>query len=322
MPYKSNKRRINIIKKQSLQVQKDSKQSIISGNHIRITFTAKGELTSFKYNNKDLLVSGIRLNLYRAVTDNDGSKFHSQDPRKVMKKWIDYGLDKPVFKTEKLSIKKSANGSVNVNIVQNVKLGKLVKGVIHEQEYIISTDEVVYVRNRIKFHKTLDDLPRIGVTMTVRPGFENFQWFGRGPHESYIDRKAGARVGLYTSTVAEQYVPYIMPQEHGNKTDVRWLALYNKSNTGFLIAADELMECSASHFTIDDLLKAFHTNELVPRKEIILNLDLHQRGIGTASCGPDTLEKYRIPSGTYELNFKIQPFSMSKEKPENLARII
>ena len=69
----------------------------------------------------------------------------------------------------------------------------------------------------------ITDMPRVGVSMALAPGLEQLDWYGRGPWENYTDRKASAMVGLYQSTVSEQYVPYIMPQEHGHKTDVRWL---------------------------------------------------------------------------------------------------
>ena len=110
-------------------------------------------------------------------------------------------------------------------------------------------------------------LPRVGVILSMPEGFENFSWLGRGPEESYADRKAGVVVGLYNGTVDEQYVPYIMPQENGNKTDVRWAAVTNQNGIGLLVAANPLMETGVSHFTAHDLFTAYHTNELTRRDE-------------------------------------------------------
>ena len=136
------------------------------------------------------------------------------------------------------------------------------------------------------------------------------KWFGRGPHENYSDRNRGAAVGLYSGKVADQYVPYILPQEHGNKTDVRWLSLESSDGRGVKFsAAGRLLECSASHFTADDLFKAKHTTDLVPRPKVIVNLDYAQRGLGTASCGPDTLEQYRIQPGKYRFSYFITDLS-------------
>jgi len=108
---------------------------------------------------------------------------------------------------------------------------------------------------------------------------------------------------LYHSTVTAQYVPYILPQEHGNKTDVRWLHLRDAHGRGVRFTAQPRMEASASHFTAADLYAATHTTDLTPRPEVHLNLDYAQRGLGTASCGPDTLPQYQIQPGTYRFNF-------------------
>ena len=113
-------------------------------------------------------------------------------------------------------------------------------------------------------------------------------------------------VGLYRSTVAEEYVPYIMPQEHGHKTDARWLSLTDKRGHGVSVVGKPTIEFSVSHFTADDLFKARHTIDLAPRDEVMVCLDHLQRGLGTASCGPDTLEPYRLLDSTYKFAYRLQ----------------
>ena len=170
-------------------------------------------------------------------------------------------------------------------------------------------------------------LPRLGLTMTLTKGFEQVEWFGRGPHENYIDRNEGAAVGLYRGTVDDQYVPYIMPQENGNKTDVRWLTLSNDDGVGLLAAGKQgapgegpWMEASVSHYTSEDLYRAFHTHELIRRDETILNLDHKQCGLGGASCGPGTLPQYLIEPGTYKFIFRLRLFSAQEHSPAKLGR--
>jgi beta-galactosidase len=143
------------------------------------------------------------------------------------------------------------------------------------------------------------------VSLILNPGLEQLEWFGRGPWENYADRKASAMVGRYRSTVTEQYVPYIMPQEHGHKTEVRWLALTG-DRSGLRMEGEPTFEFSASHFTDNDLYSAFHTYELKPRPEVILNIDTVMRGLGTASCGPDTLEQYKIMQRQFEFVYRLQ----------------
>jgi len=144
-------------------------------------------------------------------------------------------------------------------------------------------------------------------------------WYGRGPHESYVDRKVGAAVGLYSGSVDEQYVPYIMPQENGNKTDVRWVALRNDQGIGWLATGRQLLEVSASHFTAEDLYRALHTNELSRRDSIAFNLDLKQCGLGGASCGPGTLAQYLIPPGTFSFGVRLCPIAADQD-PMRRAR--
>jgi beta-galactosidase len=137
-------------------------------------------------------------------------------------------------------------------------------------------------------------------------GFEKLKWFGRGPFENYSDRKRSAMIDLHESTVTAEYVPYIMPQEHGNHTDVRWLSLGEERGASLKVEARGPLEFSASHFTAQDLYAATHTYDLKPRPETILNLDLMQRGLGTQSCGPDTLPQYQIKPGRYAWSYVLQ----------------
>lgn len=169
-------------------------------------------------------------------------------------------------------------------------------------------------------------LPRIGIQLTLPGEFSTMTWYGRGPHESYADRKASARVGLYQGTVDEQYTPYGMPQENGNKTDVRWATFTGKSGgwrfapSGHPLtdrtpstssgggdrltdrslslskgtASESLLNVSAHHFTPADLTAARRTYELHRQDEITVNIDYAQCGLGNASCGPGVLPPYML----------------------------
>jgi beta-galactosidase len=143
--------------------------------------------------------------------------------------------------------------------------------------------------------------------MTVAGGCEQLAWYGRGPFENYADRKFAAHVGLYRGTVAGQYVPYIVPQENGNKEDVRWLSLRDEEGSGLVVRAAGTFGFSAHHFTPEDLTRAYHPSDLRRRPEITLLVDAVQRGLGSASCGPDTLEAYRIRGSSYRLDFTLRP---------------
>lgn len=284
---------------------KDGKGAItVSAGKLSVVFSRqRGEMVSMKHDGKELLVKGPKLNVWRAPTDNDGIKRWSGQKNKPLGKWLAAGLNKLLFGKPEVSVRRRGS-SVEVAISQSAQGKGCEHGFEHLHVYRINADGSVSVRNRVVADKDLPELPRIGVAMQFVPGLEQLEWFGCGPHESYCDRKSGAPVDLYKSTVADQYVPYIMPQEHGNKVDVRWMRL-SDGRRKLTIHANKLMECSASHFTADDLFKAHHSNELKPRDEVIVNVDYQQRGLGTGSCGPQTLEKYQVKPGKYEFGYTI-----------------
>jgi beta-galactosidase len=149
-------------------------------------------------------------------------------------------------------------------------------------------------------------LPRVGVRLGVPGRFDTVEWFGRGPGEAYPDMREAARVGRFTSTVDDLQTPYVFPQENGNRTDVRWASLTAPDGTGFRIDGQPHLELTARRWTSADLDTAKHTNELRAGELVWLNLDIAQQGLGSASCGPGVLPKYRllpVPS-TIELTLR------------------
>ncbi len=276
---------------------------ITAGSKELVFDKRQGVLASLRQSGDEVLVVGPRLQVWRAATDNDGIKKWSGQGNKPLGKWLDAGLHQLRFDTPEVAFTVKGKRVV-VTISQIAYAASSSDGFEHVHTYSVTGDGQIAVANRISTFGQIPTLPRMGVTLQLQPGFEKLAWFGRGPHETYCDRKAGAAVDLYRSTVAEQYVPYIVPQEHGNKVEVRWMELTNGQHKIRFIA-NPVMECSASHFTVDDIYKAFHTSELVPRKEVVVNLDYGQRGLGTGSCGPQTLPQYELDAKSYNFDYRM-----------------
>jgi len=252
-----------------------------------------------------LVVRGPQLNVWRAATDNDGLKLFPSvnwGGDRILDHWRLAGYDRMELDSSSTSVGQS-HGRVEVLISQKWLCPGAQKFIAHTHRYTINGLGEIEVANEFTVDRKLPELPRIGVAMVLSPELETLEWFGRGPGENYQDRNRSTHLAKYRSTVAHQYVPYIVPQEHGNKTDVRWMALTDRRGKGIRFDAEKLIEASASHSTAADLFAATHTNELTPRPEVHLNLDCAQRGLGTGSCGPDTLSAYRIPPGDYGLKF-------------------
>ena len=158
-------------------------------------------------------------------------------------------------------------------------------------------------------------LPRLGTSWRLDPSLERLRYYGRGPHENYIDRCTGSFIGIYDSTVTEQYEPYVRPQDCGYKTDVRWAAFFNAEGRGVKFSASGPLFLQALHFTAEDLEFARHRNgdprtrlPLAPRPEVFLNLDIRQLGLGGASCGPKPLDQYIFPIRPESWTMRIEPY--------------
>ncbi len=166
----------------------------------------------------------------------------------------------------------------------------------------------------------LPELPRFGMQMTIPEGFEQFEWYGRGPQENYWDRKQGARVGVYTGTVDQQFTDYSQPQENGNKTDVRWASFMNKeAGVGLLAVGMETLSVSAWHYTMGDLEEAEYTHQMPYRKYITVNLDYKQTGVGgDNSWGARPHEQFTLWPDNYSYSYRLRPISENQD-PSDLS---
>jgi beta-galactosidase len=290
-----------------------SRRELAIGNdvvEVRID-RASGRLAAWRVAGIDRLVAGPQLTVWRAPTDNDGIRALDMVKGKTgwmkpVSRWMDAGLEAVSRRCASLAAKPMPDGAVRVASRCLAWGGDRRKPIVETRELIVHPDGTLTFSHRFDVAEGLPDLPRLGVELELPAGFERLAWFGRGPHESYCDRKSGAWLGRFASSVGGQYVPYIMPQEHGNLTDLRWLALRREDGVGVLASAAGTMEGKATHLSDAELTKARHTIDLTPSPTTHLYLDVRQRGLGGASCGPDTLEQYRVPSGrSYRLAYRL-----------------
>ncbi len=266
-----------------------------------------GRLTNLEWNGVRLLEAGPRLNAWRAATDNDGFKWRPDEPGKLLTRWLQAGLDRLEHRLESLDVQQPEPGRVVVRAVRMVQAPGMAAGFRQTTTTTIVGDGAVRFDEAIACFGELPPLPRLGLALVAPAGFETFTWLGRGPEESYPDRKAGVAIGLYTGSVDDQHVPYVVPQENGNKTDVRWAALQDAQGRGLMLIGEPLLQVSVSHYTTDDLFRALHTTDLVRRPEIQVNLDLLQCGLGGNSCGPATLDRHLVWPGEYRFAVVLRP---------------
>jgi beta-galactosidase len=192
-------------------------------------------------------------------------------------------------------------------------------------QYTINGDGVIKVDYSLKADLTLPDLPKVGMQCGILRDYDRVTWYGKGPQENYIDRCRGADAGIYSLPIAEFIEPYVMPQENGNRTGVRWMFLSDNQGTGLMVSADSLLSMSAWPWTEDHINRAGHTNELKDAGMITLNIDLIQMGVGGNDSWSEVaapLEKYRIPAGNYRYAFYLCPVGRKLKEPGLTAREI
>lgn len=255
----------------------------------------KGLLREWIAGGVPVLELGPTLNVWRAATDNDGIRLWSGQARKALGRWQELGLDRIESKLEALE-----RGASQITF-RHAASGRGEFGDLRTEFSYRFVSGGILLDCSFELGDELRDLPRIGVRMFTGPGWEDLEWFGRGPWENYPDRKASAMLGWYKSTVSEQYVPYILPQEHGLHTDTQEIRLTRADGLGLEVRSRKPFAFSALHHTAEELFAARHTPDLQPLGETVLCLDAAHRGLGTGSCGPDTLPPYQLLAKAYRL---------------------
>ena len=296
----------------TLELSETAEAARIGGKDFSLVFGKKsGTIESFIYRGTELVGRGPLPHFWRAPIDND------------------YGNRMP----ERLGVWRDAGFTWSVDGVSAERLGpKVVKISVtarfpavdsdYTVSYVVYGSGDVIVTTAFTPGKELPELPRFGMQMTMPGAFTNLAWYGRGPHENYWDRKTGSPVGLYRGSVQDQYIPYIRPQENGNKTDVRWASLTGDDGIGLLVAGLPLLSMSAHHYTTADFENADHTYDLVRREDITLNIDYRQTGVGgDNSWGARPHPEYTLHSQPYSYSFRLRPFSVKDESAGTLAKI-
>jgi len=313
LPVKAAAQIVSLKSMSALTVQESVDEIVINGEEIRLTFDREeGTLSAWEYQEMPLLLAGPRLNVWRAPTDND---VH------MAREWRAAGLDRLIHRIDRVELGRQLPQAVEVEVEAMLAGYSLPPAFRVLYRYTVYGSGDVIIRTRVTPAGKLPNLPRVGLQMCLPAALDQFAWYGRGPHESYIDKKESARVGVYAGSVQDQYEPYIFPQENGNKSDVRWAAITDLRGFGLLAAGQPLINVSVHHYTPEDFTLAKHTFDLCPRDETILHLDYRQGGLGSNSCGPGPLEQYLLKPEEMAFSVRLKPFTRDAISPMTLWKM-
>ena len=157
----------------------------------------------------------------------------------------------------------------------------------------------------------LPELARVGIMAEIPASYTEVSWFGEGPHESYPDRREAAFLGRYKHSIPDFEVPYVVPQENGNRGGVRNLTLINRdSSKNITICFENPVNINCSRYSLENQWESLHTCDLKDlthgsEGKWFLYIDITQRGVGTATCGPDTREEYKVRGGFFKIKMYI-----------------
>ncbi len=309
--------------KTSLKVDKSGENVVITGEGFSASISkSRGSLDQYTVNGNDLLLQGFVPDFWRAPIDND----FGNDLHKRSRIWRKAGERKSDVK---VSVKKQ---KTHIDVICEMTLNDQENNPIASYSTIYSVYDNADIIVSNSFEKTDEKLPeivRMGMNLQMPRTYDQISWYGRGPQESYWDRKTSAFVGKYSGSVEDQYWAYLRPQENGNKTDVRWATLTNSDGDGLLFIGQELLSVNAQHLIMEDLESPErtdgrhiegtrpvnrHTDDVKFRDLTSVNIDYKQMGIGgDDSWGARTHPEYRLTENAYKYSFLICPISQQDE---------
>jgi len=293
----------------SLTADERKNEIIIEGEDFTLRFDKQeGKLVSWLHGDRELIRLAPLPNFWRAPIDNDrGGDFDY-----FADQWRDAGK-----KSTLKDIKLAEIGNNGIEITIRRRLYNVMASEIEEKYTVLGNGDVVMDIHYFNGSFNLYPMPRIGVRMQLPREYNHLTWLGEGPHENYPDRREGTWIDRFSSSVEEQYFPYIRPQENAHKTGVRWMSLTNGEGSGLMVQSNNHFGFSALHNTIEDFdcgildrnLK--HTYDIKPRDLVELNLDYLHRGLGgTDSWGAPPLGQYLISATKhYRYRFILRPVS-------------
>jgi len=301
-----------------LKVTDNEQQLIVSGVNFDYTFTkADGQLHSMKFMGTELLKQGAQLNVWRAPLANElddwtaGQGRAEGYGRMVANSWYAMGLDNMKSKIESFRIENKAE-----NVIVSIRTIDLFgnagnAGFENEMIYTISPDGEISLQHSINPNgKMPTSLPRIGTKWVFNKQMQHVEWFGRGPQENYPDRKTGYRIGLYHSTVDSMFVPYLIPQDCGLRTDNQFVRLTTTEGIGIEFSAATPFNFNCYNYSTENLSKAKYTYNLIKSDGVTFNFDYQTTGVGCTALGVFT--KYQTIPQYIQFTSSIKPVKINK----------
>jgi len=267
--------------------------------------TERGTFTSLRFRGRELFPAVPQFTVWRAPTDND---------RNVRHEWMAEGYDRLQMHTYDVKEEAATDGAVAFRVTYSLG-GYIRKPVLRgEALWTVHPSGDIVLATKVAVREALPFLPRFGLRLTLPAGSESVDFFGFGPHESYVDKRRSTRKSRYCTTVDAMHEEYLKPQENGSHYATEWATVTDWMGAGLLFIGMEDFSFNASHYAPEDIASSAHPFELAPKKraETIVHLDHNMSGMGSNSCGPELLPAYRLSAQTIDFSVRIRAVATSE----------
>jgi len=306
------KKKIEVSRMERLDASKSGHSLVINGTNFKYVIdTATGMFSSIEHNGVKFISEQPGFAVWRAPTDND---------RYIREKWEAEGYNRIIPHIYSVNYETVSDRCVSIS--GSYSLGgfskmPVIKGKLR---WLVFGSGDILFETYADVREGVPYLPRFGLRFVMPPGYEFVEYFGFGPHESYIDKRRSTYKSRFSAKVSQMHEDYIMPQENGSHYSTEWALVSNQYGMGLLFIGIDDFSFNASHFTPEDLTNARHNYELKPRKETIVHVDYKMSGVGSASCGPELLEKYRLSDSTMHYRLRIKPVFSAENSVIDIVR--
>jgi len=261
-----------------------------------------GSLVSLARPGTEPITTSLMPCIWRAATDNDGIRLWSGQDGKALGRWLKLGLDRTHTQLEEFV--RGADGGLIVRQIVVSRHGFPLAAC--QTSYAFADADSLWIEHRLELtHPEATDLPRVGACWQLPKRLARLRFFGLGPFENYPDRRSAALLGIYENSVRGEFFPYAMPQETGHHCEARWVELTDADGQGLRFDFEEPLGFNALPFTAEEIFACTRRTHLPESQHTVLNLDAAHRGLGTASCGPDTLPEFRVDARGYRWAYRM-----------------
>jgi len=290
-----------------INLAENESQFVLSNSEFNMIFNRKtASISSLRYAGKEVFSKGPVVNFWRPPTENDLREDGYLNAKRL-------GLDSLQYHVRQCIWELSDAGEIIIiahfDLLNKTKLN--IAGVT--MIYTVKPNGAILINTHILTNNEINELPKLGLQSELFNDLGTLQWFGRGPHETYPDRNTSGIIALHSFKSDEMFSNFGVPQENGNRSDVRWITLRRENQKGLIVASDKLFHFSCYHYKDSNIQNAGHLNKLYKTNHFTFNIDAEQKGLGSATCGPGTLPQYLVKAGLKSFSFYIAPLNQNQD---------